>query len=187
VTGAVARVCTGHHQCWPQPHFQLKEIERFSGSPSSLSARHTNRVVEGTELMDGGLPVSEEALWSCASFAFVSALVAAAAAHCAVSLLRGTISNEEKKSTLDAHHSDFVHEIDVNVPRAIVHAFLGDLHNFAPLHPLIESLHELPRDDKMPAARRYRVVDRVPLGPFKIRAECVLPDCWPLLTCWLLL
>ena len=137
-------------------------------------------------MVDGVLPVSAEALWSCASFAFVSALVvAAAAAHCAGSLLRGTSSDEEKKGTLDVHHSDFVHEIDVNVPRATVHAFLCDLHNFAPLHPLIESLHELPRDDKMPAARRYRVVDRVPLGPFKIRAECVLPDCWPLLTCWL--
>ncbi|MBW2314912.1 MAG: SRPBCC family protein [Deltaproteobacteria bacterium] len=66
---------------------------------------------------------------------------------------------------------DFVHEIEISVPAARVHAFLCDLDHYAPLHPLIESIEEVPASDPAPGARHYRVVDRVPLGPFKIRAE----------------
>ncbi len=65
--------------------------------------------------------------------------------------------------------TDFVHEIEIRVPRARLHAFLCDLHKFVPLHPLIESIEEISPTDEMPGARRYRVVDRVPLGPFRLR------------------
>ena len=65
--------------------------------------------------------------------------------------------------------SDFVHEIEIRVPQEQLHAFLCDLHNYVPLHPLIESIEEISPMDEMPAARRYRVVDRVPLGPFRLR------------------
>lgn len=65
---------------------------------------------------------------------------------------------------------DFVHEIEIHCARAKVHAFLCDLQNYVPLHPLIESIEELAPADAMPRARRYRVVDRIPLGPFRLRA-----------------
>ena len=65
--------------------------------------------------------------------------------------------------------SDFVHEIEIRVPCARLHAFLCDLRNYVPLHPLIESIQELAATDEMPRARRYRVVDRIPLGPFRLR------------------
>ncbi len=63
----------------------------------------------------------------------------------------------------------FVHEIVIPVSRARLHAFLCDLHNYVPLHPLIESIEDLTPSDEMPRARRYRVVDRIPLGPFRLR------------------
>ncbi len=66
--------------------------------------------------------------------------------------------------------TDFVHEIEILVPCARLHAFLCDLHNYVPLHPLIESIEELSATDEMPRARRYRVVDRIPLGPFRLRS-----------------
>ena len=65
--------------------------------------------------------------------------------------------------------TDFVHEIEIRVSQAQLHAFLCDLHNYVPLHPLIESIEEVPPTDEMPMARRYRVVDRIPLGPFRLR------------------
>ena len=65
--------------------------------------------------------------------------------------------------------ADFVHEIEIRVPRAQLHDFLCDLHNYVPLHPLIESIEEIPPTDEMHGARRYRVVDRIPLGPFRLR------------------
>jgi len=65
--------------------------------------------------------------------------------------------------------TDFVHEIEIRVPQARLHAFLCDLHNYVPLHPLIESIEEIPPMDALPGARRYRVVDRIPLGPFRLR------------------
>ena len=64
---------------------------------------------------------------------------------------------------------DFVLESEIRVSRARLHAFLCDLHNFVPLHPLIESIEEIEPDDEMPHARRYRVVDRIPIGPFRLR------------------
>jgi len=65
--------------------------------------------------------------------------------------------------------ADFVHEIAIHSNRARVHAFLCDLRNYVPLHPLIESIEELSPTDEMPSARRYRVVDRIPLGPLRLR------------------
>ena len=65
--------------------------------------------------------------------------------------------------------ADFVHEIEIHVNRARVQAFLCDLQNYVPLHPLVESIVEIPPADEMPQARRYRVVDRIPLGPFRLR------------------
>ena len=69
--------------------------------------------------------------------------------------------------------NDFVHEIEIRVPQERLHAFLCDLHNYVPLHPLIESIEEISPTDEMPGARRYRVVDRIPLGPFRLRTVYV--------------
>jgi carbon monoxide dehydrogenase subunit G len=66
---------------------------------------------------------------------------------------------------------DFVQQIEIGVPRARLHAFLCDLENYVPLHPLIESIEEISPTDEMPRARRYRVVDRVPFGPFRFRTQ----------------
>lgn len=65
---------------------------------------------------------------------------------------------------------EFVHQIEIRVSPARLHAFLCDLHNYLPLHPLIESIHELSPTSEMPSARRFRVVDRVSLGPLRVRA-----------------
>ncbi len=56
------------------------------------------------------------------------------------------------------------------MPRSVVHAFLCDLDHYVPLHPLIESIRPLPARPEQPRARRYRVVDQIPLGPFRMRA-----------------
>jgi hypothetical protein len=64
---------------------------------------------------------------------------------------------------------DFVHTVDIQVGRARLYDFLCDLQNYRPLHPLIESIEEIAPSEEMPRARRYRVVDRIPVGPFRIR------------------
>ncbi len=64
---------------------------------------------------------------------------------------------------------DFVLEQDIDVSPPVLHAFLCDLNNYIPLHPLIQSIQPLtPRDD-LPRAKCYRVVDRIPFGPFTLR------------------
>jgi hypothetical protein len=65
--------------------------------------------------------------------------------------------------------SDFVLKQDFDVAPSVLHAFLCDLKNYIALHPLIESIEELSPSDELPLARRYRVVDRISLGPFKLR------------------
>ena len=55
------------------------------------------------------------------------------------------------------------------MPRAVLHAFLCDLDNYVPLHPLIESIRALPARPERPRARRYRVVDQIPVGPVRMR------------------
>ncbi len=64
---------------------------------------------------------------------------------------------------------DFILKQDIAVSPATLHAFLCDLNNYVPLHPLIESIEELPPSEELPRAKRYRVVDRIPFGPFKLR------------------
>jgi hypothetical protein len=58
---------------------------------------------------------------------------------------------------------------EICVPVSALHAFLCDLHNYVPLHPFIESIQDLPRSESTPNARRYRVVDRIPIGPFRLK------------------
>lgn len=58
-------------------------------------------------------------------------------------------------------------EIDAGADR--VRDALADLHVLADLHPLIESIEELPRDVTSPDTRHYRVVDRIAVGPLSLR------------------
>jgi len=60
-------------------------------------------------------------------------------------------------------------EQSIRVPVHTLHDFLCDLHNYVALHPLIESIEDLPPTESLPSARRYRVLDRIPLGPVRIR------------------
>jgi len=64
---------------------------------------------------------------------------------------------------------DFMHSIEIQIARPKLHSFLCDLENYVPLHPLIESIDELSPTDELPKARRYRVVDQIPVGPFRLR------------------
>jgi hypothetical protein len=64
---------------------------------------------------------------------------------------------------------DFELECEIRVALSDLHAFLCDLHRYVPLHPFIESIQDLPPIEELPNARRYRVVDRIPLGPFKLK------------------
>lgn len=73
------------------------------------------------------------------------------------------------RGTPDEPHARCDLAVDVAVPPARLLAFLSALENFAPLHPLIESIRPLPPEPARPHARRYRVVDRIPLGPFRLR------------------
>jgi len=68
---------------------------------------------------------------------------------------------------------DFVHEIEIRVSRESLCSFLGDLHNYVALHPLIVSIDELESSAERQSARRYRVIDRVRVGPFSVRASYV--------------
>jgi hypothetical protein len=68
-----------------------------------------------------------------------------------------------------APRADFELSIEIAVPRARLHAFLCDLACFSALHPFIESITRLPADPARPRALRHRVVDRIPLGPFRLR------------------
>ena len=64
-------------------------------------------------------------------------------------------------------------EQEFEVEPSVLQEFLCDLNNYVPLHPLIESIEELSPNKDRPHARRYRVLDRVPLGPFKLRVAYV--------------
>jgi len=64
---------------------------------------------------------------------------------------------------------DFELERVIRVPLPLLHDFLCDLHRYVPLHPFIESIQELPPREDLPDARRYRVIDRIPVGPFKLK------------------
>jgi hypothetical protein len=63
----------------------------------------------------------------------------------------------------------FTLEEDLDVAPSVLRAFLCDLNNLVALHPLIESIEELKPMEELPRAKHYRVVDRIPMGPFKLR------------------
>ncbi len=63
----------------------------------------------------------------------------------------------------------FQHEIEIAVAPGQLQGFLLDLHNYVALHPLIESIRDLPPTAELPHAKRYEVVDRVPTGPFLMK------------------
>ncbi|MFT5696418.1 MAG: hypothetical protein ACI9QQ_002398 [Myxococcota bacterium] len=66
--------------------------------------------------------------------------------------------------------ASFTHEVEIHVELARLYEFLCNLDNYTALHPLIESIEELPRADALPNARRYRVTDRIALGPLRMKA-----------------
>lgn len=68
---------------------------------------------------------------------------------------------------------DFELDVAIDVAPEVLRAFLVDLHRYVPLHPFIESIQDLPVDASIPEARRYRVVDRIPMGPFKLKTVYV--------------
>lgn len=63
----------------------------------------------------------------------------------------------------------FEHALEIAVAPARLHDFLSALENFSALHPLIESITRLAADPARPAARRYRVVDQIPIGPLRMK------------------
>jgi hypothetical protein len=62
----------------------------------------------------------------------------------------------------------FSHEVEIAIAPAKLFEFLCDLRNYLPLHPLIESIDDLPPIAALPRARHYRVVDKIPFGPFRL-------------------
>lgn len=64
---------------------------------------------------------------------------------------------------------DFRLERDIEVASSVLYDFLCDLNNYVSLHPFIESIERLTPSVERPRAKRYRVVDRIPLGPFNLR------------------
>ncbi len=67
----------------------------------------------------------------------------------------------------------FEQAIEIRVAPEVVHAFLADLHRHRDLHPLIERIEDLPRHPGRPTVRRYRVTDRMHLGPLAFRIHYV--------------
>jgi hypothetical protein len=67
----------------------------------------------------------------------------------------------------------FEQSIEIRVAPDEVLDFLADLHHHRDLHPLIERIDDLPPVAERPAARRYRVVDRIRLGPLSFRIAYV--------------
>ncbi|MBJ18426.1 MAG: SRPBCC family protein [bacterium] len=72
---------------------------------------------------------------------------------------------------------DFEIEREIFVPRGELQAFLCDLHRYVPLHPFIESIQDLRPTEALPNARRYRVVDRIPIGPFRLKTVYTVALC----------
>lgn len=64
---------------------------------------------------------------------------------------------------------DFEIDGEIGIALPTLHAFLCDLRRYVSLHPFIESIETLPPLEVLPKARHYRVVDRIPLGPFKLK------------------
>lgn len=66
-------------------------------------------------------------------------------------------------------HARFEQAVEIEAPSARIRDVLCTLEQLAPLHPLIESIRPLPAEPDRPCARRYRVVDRIRLGPWRAR------------------
>ena len=64
----------------------------------------------------------------------------------------------------------FRQTLEIRAAPAAVHALLADLDQLRVLHPLIESIRELPPRTEQPDARRYRVVDRLEVGRLRVRS-----------------
>ena len=73
----------------------------------------------------------------------------------------------------DGREPDFELDVEIDVRPEVLREFLVDLHRYVPLHPFIESIQDLAEDPSIPGARRYRVVDRIPVGPFKMKTVYV--------------
>jgi len=67
----------------------------------------------------------------------------------------------------------FAQSIEIAAAPAVVHAFLADLHRHRDLHPLIERIEDLPAQPGRTDVRRYRVTDRMHLGPLSFRITYV--------------
>jgi carbon monoxide dehydrogenase subunit G len=63
---------------------------------------------------------------------------------------------------------NFTTEIYINAVPERVLDFLEDLSDHDKIHPLIVSVEELDVPEEQ--FRRYRITDRVPMGPFKVKA-----------------
>ena len=55
--------------------------------------------------------------------------------------------------------------VEIAIEAEPLRAFLCDLEQHVALHPLIESIEEIEPSPELPRARRYRVCDRIPVGP----------------------
>jgi hypothetical protein len=67
----------------------------------------------------------------------------------------------------------FEQTVEIAAAPDVVHAFLLDLHHHRDLHPLIERIEDLPSKPERPTARRYRITDRLRLGPIAFRIAYV--------------
>ena len=67
----------------------------------------------------------------------------------------------------------FEQSIEIAAAPEVVHALLADLHRHRDLHPLIERIEDLPAQPGRPGVRRYRVTDRIRLGPLSLRIHYV--------------
>lgn len=68
---------------------------------------------------------------------------------------------------------DIVLGVSIAVDRRRLHDFLCDLENYVALHPLIERIEEIEPSPQLPRARRHRVVDRISVGPFRLRTSYI--------------
>ena len=71
----------------------------------------------------------------------------------------------EPLSIQDGRDPDFELDVEIRVLPEVLRAFLVDLHRYVPLHPFIESIQDMPADERIPSARRYRVVCHEPASP----------------------
>ena len=64
----------------------------------------------------------------------------------------------------------FAISLEIGARPDAVHRVLSDVHAMRVLHPLIQDVQDLVSDPDRPDARRYRVIDRIAWGPFRLRA-----------------